>query len=303
LLRFGALLAEQATKLLDLIGELADLRGQRRQVWMWGWPLLVAGCFLGEQFHFAVPQRRGPSVVFGVVGGTPFAADLPNLLVEVSGVWLNAHPLLDGRQARFDCADAGRDVSSRSPFRLPGACARRLLAFVTVDWLDHLPDPVQVGTPCDQQLGGGACPSRIRPSRMCSVPMRSWPSCRASRSESSSTFFARGVKGMCPGGACCPRPMISSTCCRTACSDATKRAYTDGLLAVIDDITARLAPGDPPSARAKTLSVFALMTGTLQLSRALADRQLADEVLEQGLRTPSRCWAPGNSADAPITGL
>jgi len=27
------------------------------------------------------------------------------------------------------------------------------------------------------------------------------------------------------------------------------------------------------------------MTGTLQLSRALADRQLADEVLEQGLQS------------------
>ena len=67
-------------------------------------------------------------------------------------------------------------------------------------------------------------------------------------------------------------------------TDATKRAYTDGLLAVIDDITARLAPDDPPSARATTLSIFALMTGTLQLSRALADRQLADEVLEQGLQ-------------------
>ena len=68
------------------------------------------------------------------------------------------------------------------------------------------------------------------------------------------------------------------------CTDPTKRAYTDGLLAVIDDITTRLAPDDPPPARAKTLSVFALMAGTLQLSRALADRQLADEVLEQGLQ-------------------
>jgi TetR/AcrR family transcriptional regulator, transcriptional repressor for nem operon len=67
------------------------------------------------------------------------------------------------------------------------------------------------------------------------------------------------------------------------CPDAVKRAYTDGLLAVIDDIAARLAPEDPPSARAKTLSVFALMVGTLQLSRALADRQLADAVLEQGI--------------------
>jgi TetR/AcrR family transcriptional regulator, transcriptional repressor for nem operon len=67
------------------------------------------------------------------------------------------------------------------------------------------------------------------------------------------------------------------------CPDATKQAYTDSVLVVIDDIAARLAPHDPPSARAKTLSVFAMMVGTLQLSRALADRQLADEILEQGI--------------------
>jgi AcrR family transcriptional regulator len=67
------------------------------------------------------------------------------------------------------------------------------------------------------------------------------------------------------------------------CTQATKRAYTDGLLAMVDDIAARLAPQDPSSARAKTLSVFALMVGTLQLSRALADPQLADAVLEQGI--------------------
>src|SRR5215207_8903701 len=67
------------------------------------------------------------------------------------------------------------------------------------------------------------------------------------------------------------------------CPDAVKRAYTDGLLAMVDDIAARLAPDDPPSARAKTLSVFALLVGTLQLSRALADRQLAGAVLEQGI--------------------
>jgi len=67
-------------------------------------------------------------------------------------------------------------------------------------------------------------------------------------------------------------------------TDCTKRAYTDGLLAVIDDIAARLVPDDPQSARVKTLSVFALMAGTLQLSRALAGRQLADEILEQGIQ-------------------
>jgi len=67
-------------------------------------------------------------------------------------------------------------------------------------------------------------------------------------------------------------------------TDATKRAYTDGLLPVIDDIAVRLAPEDLQSARVKTLSVFAMMVGILQLSRALADRQLADAVLELGLQ-------------------
>jgi TetR/AcrR family transcriptional repressor of nem operon len=67
------------------------------------------------------------------------------------------------------------------------------------------------------------------------------------------------------------------------CTDATKQAYTDGVLAMIDDVAARLAPDDPQSARVKTLSVFAMMIGTLQLSRALAHRHLADAVLEQGI--------------------
>ncbi|MEU9238750.1 TetR/AcrR family transcriptional regulator [Streptomyces shenzhenensis] len=68
------------------------------------------------------------------------------------------------------------------------------------------------------------------------------------------------------------------------CADETKQAYTDGVLAVIDGIAARLAPADPRSVRTKTLSVYAMMVGTLQLSRALADRRLSDGLLEEGIR-------------------
>ncbi|MCQ9179724.1 TetR/AcrR family transcriptional regulator [Streptomyces sp. IBSBF 2953] len=68
------------------------------------------------------------------------------------------------------------------------------------------------------------------------------------------------------------------------CAHPTKQAYTDGVLVIADGIAARLAPDDPPSVRTITLSAYAMMAGTLQLSRALADRQLADEVLEQGIR-------------------
>jgi TetR/AcrR family transcriptional regulator, transcriptional repressor for nem operon len=81
------------------------------------------------------------------------------------------------------------------------------------------------------------------------------------------------------------------------CTEATKRAYTDGVLAVIDDVAARLAPDDPQSARMKTLSIFAMMVGTLQLSRALADRQLADQVLEQGHQNVLALLAPNAKAE------
>ena len=76
------------------------------------------------------------------------------------------------------------------------------------------------------------------------------------------------------------------------CADATRRAYTDGVLAVIDDIAGRLAPHDPQSARVQAFSIYALMVGTLQISRALADRQLADVVLEQGIQSALTLLGP-----------
>jgi hypothetical protein len=69
------------------------------------------------------------------------------------------------------------------------------------------------------------------------------------------------------------------------CGDATRHAYTEGVLGLADEIASRLAPGDPQSARGQTLSLFSLLIGTLQLSRALADRRLADEVLERGIES------------------
>jgi hypothetical protein len=45
-----------------------------------------------------------------------------------------------------------------------------------------------------------------------------------------------------------------------------------------------VAPDDPRSVRVQALSIYALMVGTLQLSRALADRKLADEILDQGIQ-------------------
>lgn len=66
-------------------------------------------------------------------------------------------------------------------------------------------------------------------------------------------------------------------------TETTRQAYTDGVLILIDGIAERMAPADPSSARVKALSLLGLMAGTLQLSRALTDTRLANELLDQGI--------------------
>ena len=53
----------------------------------------------------------------------------------------------------------------------------------------------------------------------------------------------------------------------------------------IDDIASRLNPTDADAARTDALTVFGLMIGTLQLARALTDRDLSDQLLAHGTET------------------
>ncbi len=66
---------------------------------------------------------------------------------------------------------------------------------------------------------------------------------------------------------------------------ATKQVYTDELMGVIDDIASRLDPTDAEAARTDALTLFGLMLGTLQLARALTDRDLSDQLLARGVET------------------
>ena len=69
------------------------------------------------------------------------------------------------------------------------------------------------------------------------------------------------------------------------CPSATKQAYTDELMRVIDDIASRLDPPNAEAARTNALTIFGLMVGTLQLARALTDRNLSDQLLARGIET------------------
>jgi TetR/AcrR family transcriptional repressor of nem operon len=66
---------------------------------------------------------------------------------------------------------------------------------------------------------------------------------------------------------------------------ATRQVFSDELMGVIDDIASRLDPTGAEVARTDALTVFGLMVGTLQLARALTDRDLSDQLLAQGVDT------------------
>src|SRR5213078_1169753 len=67
--------------------------------------------------------------------------------------------------------------------------------------------------------------------------------------------------------------------------DATKRVFTAELTRSMDDIASRIDPTDAEAARVDALTVFGLMVGTLQLDRALTDRDLSDQLLARGVET------------------
>jgi TetR/AcrR family transcriptional repressor of nem operon len=79
----------------------------------------------------------------------------------------------------------------------------------------------------------------------------------------------------------CPSAALLDEICRGTA--AVRRCYTDGLLALADVVVTNMAVGDPQSARAQVVSLFAILVGTLQMSRAIDDRSLSDQILEQGV--------------------
>jgi TetR/AcrR family transcriptional repressor of nem operon len=66
---------------------------------------------------------------------------------------------------------------------------------------------------------------------------------------------------------------------------ATRQVFTDELLGIADDMAARLDPTDAEAARVHALTLLGMMIGTLQLARALTDRDVSDQLLAQGVET------------------
>ena len=81
----------------------------------------------------------------------------------------------------------------------------------------------------------------------------------------------------------CPSAALLDEVGRSAA--ATRKAYTAGAKAILEEIRRRLAPDDPESARATALLLFTMLVGSMQLARALSDKKLSNAVLEEGIHS------------------
>ena len=109
----------------------------------------------------------------------------------------------------------------------------------------------------------------------------SQPSDRAGLEAFVRSYLSPEHRDQCADG--CPSAALLDEVARRP--DATRQAFTDELMGVIADIASRLEQPDAGAARADALAVFGLMVGTLQLARALTDRQLSDQLLARGVET------------------
>ncbi|GAA3524878.1 TetR/AcrR family transcriptional regulator [Aeromicrobium panaciterrae] len=67
------------------------------------------------------------------------------------------------------------------------------------------------------------------------------------------------------------------------CNESTRATYTDALMSLVDDMAVAVGSGDVAAERAKTLSIYAMLVGTMQLARAVTDPNLATALLDRGV--------------------
>jgi TetR/AcrR family transcriptional regulator, transcriptional repressor for nem operon len=107
------------------------------------------------------------------------------------------------------------------------------------------------------------------------------PSDRAGLEAMIRTYLSPQHRDACAEG-CTSAALLDEVVRRPA---TTRQVFTDELLGIADDIAARLDPPRAKAARTDALALFGMMIGTLQLSRALSDRDLSDQLLERGVET------------------
>ena len=67
------------------------------------------------------------------------------------------------------------------------------------------------------------------------------------------------------------------------CGDGVRDSYTRGMQSIVEVIATHLSPEDPSAARSTALGLFTVLVATMQLARAVSDRELSNDILESGI--------------------
>ena len=102
-----------------------------------------------------------------------------------------------------------------------------------------------------------------------------WKTMRGSRPPSA-TICRRGIATARAPAARPPRWSPRSRGIRSA----TRDAFTDKISEIIGLMAAQIGKGPPAERRKKAIAAYGMMVGSLQLARAVNDRKLSDEILE-----------------------
>jgi AcrR family transcriptional regulator len=66
---------------------------------------------------------------------------------------------------------------------------------------------------------------------------------------------------------------------------ATREAFTEKISDIIDLMAAQVGKGSPAERRKRAMAAYGMMVGSLQLARAVNDKKLSDEILENAVDT------------------
>lgn len=84
-------------------------------------------------------------------------------------------------------------------------------------------------------------------------------------------------------GAGCPTAALVAEIARHP--KATREAFTGKMSDLIALMAEQIRQGSAEERRRKAIAIYAIMVGALQLSRAVSDRRLSDEILENAVKT------------------
>jgi TetR/AcrR family transcriptional regulator, transcriptional repressor for nem operon len=83
-----------------------------------------------------------------------------------------------------------------------------------------------------------------------------------------------------PGGGCPTAALVAEVARHPK---ATREVFTDKVSGLIPLMASQIDTGSPDQRRRRAIAIYGMMVGTLQLARAVNDRELSNEILESGV--------------------